>query len=1089
MAYGRASRLALGTVLVASATQSAQAQSPITLSGRVTSENGQPLSDVSVELRALGLGSLSRADGRYTITIPSARQAGGSTVSVSVRRLGYRTQSRTVTLPASGALTADFVLAANPLQLGEIVVTGAGTTTAAERVGVIRKPVDSTLIRRSNETNLVTALAGKAAGVTVQQQSGEAGGGARIQIRGVRSVTGTGQPLFIIDGQVVTNATNITNGNVSSTSSPNRLSDINPNDIESLEVLSGPSAAAIYGSQAGNGVVLITTKKGRAGRTTYSLLSNVSTDRPIRSIPYQQRFGVGSGSVTPQCVTGGPANCSLSAGFFSWGAPIAPGTRTFNQIDEIFTTGTTYDNTVQVQGGNERTTFLFSGGLLKQDGYYVTGADNYNRYTGRLNASHRAAENLVVGGNFTYSRVDMNAFGRGNNTNGMLLPALRTPPDFDNRAFATDGLHRSWRYPNPSGPTAVRANRGFDNPFYVVNAGETSPQSVDRSLGGLNLNWTPLNWLKVDYNLGVDVAAEDRMEARPEQSSGTPVGGSVTRWQFTNRILDHVLTARAERRWSSALTTRFLVGQQLNQTAFRQVFATGNTLVAPLPYRIDNTTQQVPPTDAETKTRLESYYGQLQADLFDQFFVTLLARNDGSSTFGTQTNRIWYPNVQLAWTAPQSLKIPGVSSLKLRSAYGETGILPAAYQLQSVYLGGTNTINDFNPGSVVTPNVGGFGGLFAGNTRGNDRLEPARVGEWESGADFAFLNGRLDAGVSYYVQQTRKGVVTAPLAPSTGFSFEVQNAVEMRNIGLEVQANARVLQTRDWQVDVGGNYAFNRNRVQSLGDPNITTLGLGNSFGGRTVNAVVGQQLGVIRGSDWARCRYTDATNTVSGVDINAACRTANAPDGALYIGANGFPVQDPTERTVGDPNPNFTVGFRTGVTFKRLSVNSFWDMRRGGTVQNMTKASMYNYGTHGDTDVRGRTAIFGQDYRFGGVGPETYAVTGPGAGRTVTLDEAFFSGTGGIGGPITPFQEDASFVRLRELSVGLNVNQPWVQRRLGLSSVDLRAAGRNLKLWSDYTGFDPEVSLSGGAVISQGFDWFVAPTARSFVFTVSLNR
>jgi TonB-dependent SusC/RagA subfamily outer membrane receptor len=412
----------------------------------VTSENGQPLSDVSVELRALGLGSLSRADGRYTITIPSARQAGGSTVSVSVRRLGYRTQSRTVTLPASGALTADFVLAANPLQLGEIVVTGAGTTTAAERVGVIRKPVDSTLIRRSNETNLVTALAGKAAGVTVQQQSGEAGGGARIQIRGVRSVTGTGQPLFIIDGQVVTNATNITNGNVSSTSSPNRLSDINPNDIESLEVLSGPSAAAIYGSQAGNGVVLITTKKGRAGRTTYSLLSNVSTTARVSTLGrIQSASGGHRDRPLPLAWPAGRPTAFPFVGLLPQWRARRGRHATFNKVSRDLPSRLPADNTLNVVVAHERTTFILSGGV-------VTPERLLRHRQRQVQPVHGAAERVAprrrpagAGGNVLYARTGLNGFGRGNNTNGMLLPALRTPPDFNNRNYVTEtGLHRSF---------------------------------------------------------------------------------------------------------------------------------------------------------------------------------------------------------------------------------------------------------------------------------------------------------------------------------------------------------------------------------------------------------------------------------------------------------------------------------------------------------------------------------------------------------------------------------------------------------------------------------------------------------------------
>jgi hypothetical protein len=191
----------------------------------------------------------------------------------------------------------------------------------------------------------------------------------------------------------------------------------------------------------------------------------------------------------------------------------------------------------------------------------------------------------------------------------------------------------------------------------------------------------------------------------------------------------------------------------------------------------------------------------------------------------------------------------------------------------------------------------------------------------------------------------------------------------------------------------------------------------------------------------------------------------------------------------VGDPNPDYTAGARSSLNWRRLTLATFFDVRRGGSIQNMTKASMYSYGTHGDTQDRGRTATFGTDYRLGGTGPARFPVVGPGAGTAVTLDEAWYAGVGGIGGPITPFQEDGSFVRWRELSLSVTLDQPWVQRRLGAGSLELRVAGRNLALWTDYTGFDPETSLSGGAVISQGFDWFNAPTSRSLVFSVGITR
>jgi hypothetical protein len=197
----------------------------------------------------------------------------------------------------------------------------------------------------------------------------------------------------------------------------------------------------------------------------------------------------------------------------------------------------------------------------------------------------------------------------------------------------------------------------------------------------------------------------------------------------------------------------------------------------------------------------------------------------------------------------------------------------------------------------------------------------------------------------------------------------------------------------------------------------------------------------------------------------------------------------------LGSPQPNYTAGLRGNVAYKRLSVGAFVDVRNGGTVQNMTKASMYGQGTHGDTELRGTAVTFGRGFRIAGIGPADYPVVGPGvdaatgAGKSVTLNEAWYTGSGGIGGAASQFQEGGSYVRLREVALGLNLDQPWVQQRLGFRSIDLRVSGRNLALWTDYTGFDPETSLSGGAVITQGFDWFNPPTSRSLVISVGLNR
>jgi TonB-dependent SusC/RagA subfamily outer membrane receptor len=279
----------------------AQTPQPIAVSGKVVNETGQPMQGASVSFVGLGMGAMTAEDGRYAFSVPAAR-ASGQAATLEARRLGYKPVSVQVTLTAGTPITHDFTLAANPLQLGEVVVTGAGTATQAERIGTVRTPVDSAAIQRSNETNVVNALAAKAPGVVVTSQSGSPGSSASIRIRGLNTIQGTGQPLFVVDGTPIDNSTMSTTGSTGSTDTPNRASDINPEDIESVEILKSSAAAAIYGARAGQGVVLITTKSGKpTGAVNYSLRSTTRLDQLYRSEPLQRLYGQGTGGEGVTC--------------------------------------------------------------------------------------------------------------------------------------------------------------------------------------------------------------------------------------------------------------------------------------------------------------------------------------------------------------------------------------------------------------------------------------------------------------------------------------------------------------------------------------------------------------------------------------------------------------------------------------------------------------------------------------------------------------------------------------------------------------------------------------------------------------------
>jgi TonB-linked SusC/RagA family outer membrane protein len=1075
------------------------AQESATVTGRVTSAAGEPESAVAVRINALNVGATTGPDGTYRLVVPGARFQSGQSVQLTASRVGLAPQTRSVTLTHGADLVQNFQLERDALMLDAVVVTGAGLETRAVRLGTARASVDSAMIQRSNETNLITALAGRVPNVVTTQSSGEAGASTAIRIRGTSTIAGTGQPLVVVDGIPINNASRSTGVDgladlgsaLQGTVTANRASDLNPEDIESIEILKGPAATSVFGAQAGAaGAILITTKRGRAGRTTYSLRSSLQLDQVARTHPMQQTYGMGGNWTTPDCVPGGTTNCFVGSNFFAWGPPLPAGTPTFDNMANLYETGRIFDNTLTMSGGSDRTTFYLSAGAMRHNGYIVGSNDFYNRYTARLNASHRIVENLTVGGNATYVQTDGRFIQRGNSINGLILGAVRTPPEFDNRQYRdpTSGLHRSYRFPNPS-PLAITSNRGFDNPFFAINEGQNSG-TVGRVMGSTFTNWHPLPWLRLNYSLGADYSSDDRLEAMPQASSGAASGGVITRWQFFDRSIDHNLVATADYTLSPTLLGSVSLGQNLNDQYFRQVYVVGRGLIAERPYKLANTTTRDAPLDAESRDRSETYNLTGTLDVADQLFLTAGVTNFGSSRFGVNTQRAWYPRAQAAWTFTEPLSIPAnlLSFGKARVAYGESGQLPNPYQLQDVF--SNVPLVDFTPGSTLQPTLGGHGGYYSAPVRGNPDIKPERVAEVEAGLDLAFLNGRTDLSVTHYRQRATDVILPVSLAPSTGFVSQTRNAAEIENIGWEAVLNVRAFETRTLGLNLGANWARNRNELLSLGDPDMQVAGFWQaaSFNGRTTNAVVGYPLGVFMGTDFQRCGRGIAS-------IQAACDAANAPDGALYIGANGFPIASGNVEVIGDPNPDWTGGLNGELSISGVRVTAFLERRQGGTNQNMTRASMYQYGTHKDTETRaecrlvsGSQVCTGNEMVFGqGIMPGP--VVGPGAGTPVPIGQNWYAGLGSIGGPAAQFQEDASFTRLREVSIAYTLGQPWVQRTLGFSSIDLRLSGRNLHTWTNYTGVDPEVNLGGAGVGNRGIDWMVNPLSRAWVFSLGLNH
>ncbi len=1074
-----------------------------TITGSVRNELGEPLRYATVSVERLNAGAQTNENGVYTIVVPGAR-AEGQSVTITARLVGFKPQSQTFVL-ASGTSTKDFRLEKNPLLLGEVVVTGSGTTNVRERLASDISSVKSEDIKKSNEVNIVNSLAAKAPGVEVTSQAGDPGAGSQIIIRGIKTLQGSAQPLFIVDGVPIDNSSTFTSqsGDIG-TVTTNRAADINPNDVESIEVLKGAAASMLYGQRASAGVILITTKAGRAGETRYTLSSNNTFDEVNRTIPMQSTYCRGNKGVNaaPEC--GGPAyGLGAAPQSRSWGNVVPTGTQTYDHFGELFRTGNTFDNTLSISGGDARRTFFLSAGATNQKGIIVGPNNEYNRYTVRLKATQQLTDELRIGGNISYADIRARYVQRGNNLNSLLLGATRTPPEYNSANYvdAVTGAQISYRRPRP---IDITQDPVYDNPFWVVNK-HTNTSNVGRTVGNILVDYQPLNWLKVNYTLGADYYADDRVSALPPGSAGDGLPGQIYQGNYSNLIIDHNLLVTAQRDLGTNVQLRASLGQNLNLRRFKVLQVVGSGFSDPTLLTLNNTIpSNLQPQNFESKINIGGYFGQVEADLWNQVFLSGAVRADQASTYSTANRTNYFPKLSGVWNVSNTLgnttQRGVLSFLKVRAAYGQVGREPGAYQTLTTF-GNASGFFAYG-GGPTTATQAGQNGLYSSGTLGFTDIKPEITSEIEFGADFGLFNQRIDGSITYYDAQTTDVILSVPLPSSTGFFSINKNGAKIENKGVEISLNGRVMERTNFRWEAGVNFTRNRNLVKDVLGAEF--VGIAGGFGASA--AVANNPLGTFYQTDFVRCLYNVPDNTniqpgsgVPGNDINAYCRAQGAPQGALFIDATGFPIADAQNRSTGDPNANYLLGLRNNITlYKKLSISMLVDIRNGAQNWNGTRGALQSFGKAVSTADKGR-AVYnsGTGTYTGGVrtfGTDIFegAVTGPGKGTAVSVGQNWWrDGIGGgvFAGPSGQLVDNGAFTRLREISVAYSFDQPWVKKSLGLSSIDMRVSGRNLKVWTDYEGVDPETNLFGGTGIGRGIDYFNNPQSRSWAINFTLNR
>ncbi len=1067
------------------------------LSGKVTStEDKSPVPGVSVTVKGTTTGTLTDADGTYTLNVsPKA--------TVVFSAVGMEAIEEAV----NGRTTIDIAMKNDVKQLGEVIVTALGLKEERDKFASSISSVTGKNIAQSGETGLLSGLSGKASGVVITKSGGDPGAGSYIQIRGQNTINGNAQPLFIVDGIPVSNS-NDNDGSAGGNSivQQSRINDINPEDIESMEVLKGASAAALWGTRAANGVVIITTKKGKdsKGKVNISFKSTLSFDRVNKMPPLQTTYGEGSGGVFRQGNkysygdliadrTGGPDTYITSptaAGYqgfvtFPDGTSryaIASGTAAnphggknakdlYNHANDVFQTGHYTDNALTLSGGNNRSTFLLSYSNLTQDGI-VKAFSNYQRNTARVNVGSQFTEWFRVSANISYSKVFSSRIQQGDNLDGILLGGTRTPPDFDNQ-YATgtytnasgqvfNNAHVSYR--NPLG---IDQNTIYSNPVWNINNNRNTTD-VDRITGNLELNVTPTPWLNITGRTGIDNFTDNRLERFARNSANYLTGYLSKNW-ITEKQFNTDVFANASKTFNNNFSGSLILGVNYNSRR-KAILSDGitNLIVPTAPDILTNAlNSNLTATNYNSLIRTYAYYAQAEVQAYNMLFLTLTGRNESASTFGSKTNSsFFFPSAALAWqfTKLKGLEASPILSFgKLRLTYGQVGIQPQPYQ----------NFTTFNPASFGDSYANGVssasslygGGYVRSTTAGNDYLRPERKTETEVGVDLRFMNNRFSFSGTAYNNNTKDVILSLNVPYETGYAVRNINAAELSNKGLEFDAGADLFPQSAFKWNLSANFSLNRNKVVSLAGASVYSLP--SSYAGQSL--IPGQPFGVFYGTDFLKDE-----------------------SGKYKLDANGFPQGGTSNEIVGNPNPKWRGGLGSTFSYKGLSLYLLFDKVYGNDFYNGTRGALYLIGTHGDVgntsvapagglkDINGNTIAAGTKFQgniqdFGG---------GP-----VALNQAWYQGPGTSFSTASTkqFVEDGGSTRLREVTLTYSLRSPGFRRFTHLSNVDFALTGRNVVLWTKYRGTDPEVSITG-ASLARGQDWFTNPNTKSLLFSIKIN-
>ena len=1047
------------------------------ISGVVLDENGGPLPGANVVIENTSTGVSTDFDGNFTINANS-----GQVLVISY--IGYN--SEYITVGNQDSITVSLQL---DNELEEVVVTALGFAAVRDQQGSTSSVIATDDVIRSAEPTVVNALSGKASGVRITRSNGDPGAGSTIRIRGANTIDGSIQPLIIVDGVPMDNTTSYAGGNNITGSNGgvtqgSRLNDINPNDIESVQVLKGASAGALYGSKAANGVVVITTKKGSRGEAKITFKSSYSFDEISERIEMQDTWGQGRSGVfgTNRAESwgdwipgrSGSMDTYKSGAFFTAengtvykAIDDKNSTQTYvdENFDSVFGTGHALQNDLTISGGGDNSTYFFSLGHLDQDGMIKNAT--YERTNARLNYEAKLNDKITLSSKMAYTFTKSNRIQQSSNVSGLMLGLLRTPPDFDGRDYkgtytssgGTEYVNRGRSYRKPIGQSS---NQSYTNPLWTVNE-QTSLTKVNRITVTPQLTIKPTNWFSIITRGNVDVADDKRTYFFPVGDASSRANGQFQEdvLDIRNSSLDIIGKANFDLADNINLTAT--AGWSYNDRKYNRI--SGNITG----FLVNSSKQTTALNTSSEASSFENYrsfrrsnrgYGVLNLDVANELFLNVSGALESASTID---GSFFYPAADLAWVVTESaIQSDAISFAKLRGSWGQVGVQPSAHKFETLAEGGFGYSTYSDP---LDSNLFG-GGFRLDNNLGNPNLEPEIKTEWEIGADLRFLDDRMSLSFTYYDNIIEGILLDVTLSPSSGYATQYGNYGEMTNIGMEIDWGYDIIDEADFGLSTAINWSRNDNEVTDLYGTETINLSPGASVSSR---AIVGHPLGTLYGT---------------GSKTN--------PDGSLDLNSNGFPQITSSPIVLGDPNPDWRAGVSMNMRYKKWRLNAVLEHSHGGEFSPRTLWVLNRFGTTAETanrltldqplvNYRGNTIAAGTTVRgnikdFGG---------GP-----VLLDENWYrTGIGGGFGDNQAYNfsiADATWTKLRDLSLSYIWDDSRI-KSLGLSDVILTFTGRDLININEVDGIDPEINTKGVSV-AQGVEYFTNPQTKGFLFSLTIN-